>query len=143
MYFRSAPAAKNPGRAELMTSTPASPASNASSAVPSASTSGSPRALAGPRAIAKCITAPCWEIFTRPLLAIPVHRACEEHVARQSPAEDRLHLGRGGDQRRHIDPGLDSHLAEHRDQIFAGHVAGRPGGNRAPAEFPERRLEAR
>src|SRR5438105_3277079 len=144
MYLISAPAAKNPGTAELTTRTFALPCSSASIADSRPSINGAPSALAGGRDMTMCMTSPRASTWTTcSLVPIPVHRSGDENVTGQPAPEDALHLGRGRDQPLESDSCFDAHLLKHRDQILAGDVSGRPGGNRASAELAERRLEAR
>src|SRR5213596_4252916 len=140
----SAPAAKNPWTAELRTSAFAEPASSASRACSSPSTSGAPSAFAGGRASTTCSTPSrsSWRTG-RSSVAMPVHRSGDEDVAREPPPQELLHLARGGDERLEVDPRLDPHLVEHRHEVLAGDVAGRARGDGAATELAKARLEAR
>src|SRR4051794_35633721 len=146
MCLMSAPAAKKPSSAELTTTTRAVLASSVSSAASSPSTRGAPSALAGGRSSVITKTPSFSDQRTagrRNSVAMPVHRPGDEDVACELPPEDPLHLARARDQRLEVDPGLDAHLVEHRDEVFACDVAGRPRRHGAAAELAEARLEAR
>src|SRR4051794_16599120 len=74
-------------------------------------------------------------------LAVPVDRPGDDGVRAQRPAEHALRLARGAEQGVEVDPGLDAHLVQHRDEVLGGDVAGRTLGDRAAAELAEARLE--
>src|SRR4051794_4374628 len=80
-------------------------------------------------------------LATRADSNMPLHRAGHERVRAERPAEVRLRLPGGGEQRRQVDPGLHAHLAEHRHDVLGGDVARRARGHRAAAELAEARLE--
>src|SRR5579884_2309714 len=67
-------------------------------------------------------------------VSMPVHRAGGEGVAAERPAERRLDGPGAVEQRGQVDPGLDPHLVEHRDEVLGGDVAGGARGDRAAAE---------
>ena len=73
--------------------------------------------------------------------AVPVDRARRQHVGAERPAEHLLRRARGLDQPRQVDPGLDPHLVQHRDDVLGRDVAGRARRHRAAAELAEARLE--
>ena len=72
---------------------------------------------------------------------LPVDRPGAQHVGAERAAEQLLRRARGLDQRREVDPGLDPHLVQHRDQVLGRDVAGRARRDRAAAELAEARLE--
>src|SRR4051812_28506976 len=73
---------------------------------------------------------------------VPVDRPRDQRVRAQRPAEHALGLARGLEQAIQVDPGLDAHLVQHRDEVLRGDVAGRARRDRAAAELAEARLEA-
>src|SRR6185369_7856682 len=75
------------------------------------------------------------------VLWVPLDRSGDEGVGGERAAEDLLGGPRRLEQLAQVDPGLDPHLVQHRDQVLAGDVAGRAGRDRAAAELAEARLE--
>src|SRR2546427_10943507 len=100
----SAPAAKNPWTAELSTIAFAEPASSASRACSSPSTSGAPSAFAGGRASTTCSTPSrsSWRTG-RSSVGMPLHPPGDEDVARGPPPPEPPHPAPGGDQRPQVE----------------------------------------
>ena len=72
---------------------------------------------------------------------MPVDGPGAQHVGAERAAQHLLRGARGLDQARQVDPGLDPHLVQHRDDVLAGDVAGRARRDRAAAELAEAGLE--
>src|SRR5262249_18507690 len=113
------------------------PGPSASAGAASAPTASSASSTA--RAVVFDMVPPCWcGAAPRPLLShrilVPVDRAGHERVRAERAAEHALRLPRGGEQRVEVDPRLDAHLVQHRDEVLARDVAGRAGRDGAAAE---------
>src|SRR5215210_6572629 len=75
-------------------------------------------------------------------ISVPIDGPGDQRVRAQRAAEHALRLARRLEQAGEVDPGLDAHLVQHRDEVFGGDVARRALGDRAAAQFAEARLEA-
>src|SRR5688500_9137196 len=59
-----------------------------------------------------------WLFMGARSLPMPVHRPGAQNVGAERTAEEILHLARGLDQLRQVNPRVDAHLVEHRDQVL-------------------------
>src|SRR3954451_22456135 len=74
-------------------------------------------------------------------LAVPVHWAGREQVARERAPEHVAHRAARLEQLLDVDAGVVVHLVEHRDEVLRGDVAGGALRHRAAAKLAERGLE--
>ena len=72
---------------------------------------------------------------------MPIHGTRPQDVGPERAAEHGLGGTRGLEQAQQIDPRLDPHLVQHRDDVLGGNVAGRARRHRAAAQLAEARLE--
>src|SRR5438874_2012224 len=74
-------------------------------------------------------------------ISVPLNRPRAQHMGAERAPEQVLDGPRGLDQLPQLDPGIDAHLVQHRDQVLGGDVPRRPRRDRAAAKLAERRLE--